>query len=147
MQPGFRGPQAIDGIVGVNTSITDPPQPNNGSNYSLVSVVEHEIDEILGSGSAIPNCNDCGTARCGQSFARRSLSLPNANGTRSSLTVNCANPGTTRVLLLFRHHGPHPPQFNNACNGGDFERLGEQWYPAGAGRIRKLPGAKPRLRS
>ncbi len=36
----------------MNTSITYPPGPNNGSNYGLQSVANHEIDEALGIGGA-----------------------------------------------------------------------------------------------
>lgn len=43
----------FDGIVELNTSITFPPNANNGSNYFLQSVAEHEIDEVLGLGSGI----------------------------------------------------------------------------------------------
>src|SRR5262249_46596640 len=38
----------FDGVISLNTSITFPPNSNNGSNYFLQSVVEHEIDEVLG---------------------------------------------------------------------------------------------------
>lgn len=43
---GFTG----DGEIHLNTSITFPPNPNNGSNYSLQAVATHEIDEVLGIG-------------------------------------------------------------------------------------------------
>jgi len=48
------GPNAIDGIVSLNTAITYPPQPDNSSEYSLMATAEHEIDEVLGMGSALP---------------------------------------------------------------------------------------------
>jgi len=111
------GPNAIDGIVGINTSITDPPQANNGSNYDMTAVVEHEIDEVLGLGSGIPDCNSCGSSASAPFARPEDLFRYNANGTRSSLTVNCASPGTA----FFSYSGVTDlAQFNNACNGADF---------------------------
>jgi hypothetical protein len=132
------GPGAVDGIVGVNTALTNPPQPNNGSNFSLVSVVEHEIDEILGSGSDIPNCINCGTTSANNP-SPEDLFRYNANGTRSSLTVNCANPGAA----FFSYSGTTDlTQFNNACNGADFG----DWAASGTPQVQDAfgtPGANP----
>jgi hypothetical protein len=50
---GSGGQFKYDGIVSLNTSITFPPGTNNGSNYSLMTVAEHEIDEVLGLGSDV----------------------------------------------------------------------------------------------
>src|SRR5262249_43274196 len=50
---GSGGGFIYDGIIGLNTSITFPPQPNNGSNFSLLAVTEHEIDEVLALGSDV----------------------------------------------------------------------------------------------
>jgi hypothetical protein len=50
-------PGGYDGVVGLNTSLTFPPNPNNGSNYSLLATAEHETDEVLGLGSALPSPN------------------------------------------------------------------------------------------
>jgi hypothetical protein len=50
---GFAG--GIDGIIGLNTSITAPPAAPNGNKYSLLATTEHEIDEILGLGSFLPS--------------------------------------------------------------------------------------------
>ena len=47
--PGGTG--AEDGIISLKTSITNP----GGGSYALVPVVEHEMDEILGLGSAFEN--------------------------------------------------------------------------------------------
>ena len=50
---GFTGIPPIggfDGVIGLNTSITNPPN----SPYSLFAVTEHEIDEVLGLGSDLP---------------------------------------------------------------------------------------------
>jgi hypothetical protein len=41
-----------DSEISLNTSITFPPQPNNGSNYGLQAVANHETDEALGIGGA-----------------------------------------------------------------------------------------------
>jgi len=53
---GF-GPDGFDGTININTTLTDPTRGNGISPglYDMESVVEHEIDEILGSGSWLGN--------------------------------------------------------------------------------------------
>lgn len=46
------GTGTYDSEISLNTSITFPPQPNDGSNYGLQAVANHEIDEALGIGGA-----------------------------------------------------------------------------------------------
>ena len=50
----FGTPGFIDGTfdsqISLNTSITFPPNPNDGSTYGLEAVANHEIDEALGIG-------------------------------------------------------------------------------------------------
>jgi hypothetical protein len=107
---------AVDGIVSLNTGITFPAQPNNGSNYSLVSSAEHEIDEILGLGSALTNVHaDSGTAT--NNYIRpEDLFRYNASGART-FAVNCASPQSA----YFSYNGSVDlATFNNSCNGADF---------------------------
>ena len=62
---GFDTPGGVDGSfdsqISLNTSITFPPNPNDGSNYGLQAVANYEIDEALGiggTGSWIGNSGD-----------------------------------------------------------------------------------------
>jgi hypothetical protein len=113
---------AYDGIISLNTAITFPPNPNNGSYYDLVATAEHEIDEILGLGSALENIS----ASSGSPTTPFGVGAPEdlfrftaaTGGTRSTLALNCASPGSAYFA-----YGPNTGainQFNNACNGGDF---------------------------
>jgi hypothetical protein len=43
----------FDGIVGLNTHITDIGSSDTTGQYSLQAVIEHEIDEVLGLGSDV----------------------------------------------------------------------------------------------
>jgi hypothetical protein len=43
----------FDGIVGLNTHITDIGSSDTTGQYSLLAVIEHEIDEVLGLGSDV----------------------------------------------------------------------------------------------
>ncbi len=43
----------VDGVIGLNTHITDIGSPGTTGQYSLFAVVEHEIDEVLGLGSDV----------------------------------------------------------------------------------------------
>lgn len=129
----LNGP-LVDGIVSLNTLITTPGT-NGGGSYSLVATAEHEIDEILGLGSALENCDYGGS---GQSTACGTGNLTRQNdtgdgvgdpedlyrytaatgGTLANLTVSCASPGAAYFA-----YGPNTgalTQFNNSCNGGDF---------------------------
>ena len=44
-----------DGTIGLNTSLTSPGSPGSSATFSLLTVSEHEIDEVLGLSSALPN--------------------------------------------------------------------------------------------
>jgi hypothetical protein len=48
--PGFVN-GTFDGVISLNTHITDV----GGGQFSLFATTEHEIDEVLGLGSALPN--------------------------------------------------------------------------------------------
>jgi hypothetical protein len=45
---------SFDGVIGLNTSLTTPGSPGSSLQFSLFAVAEHEIDEVLGMGSALP---------------------------------------------------------------------------------------------
>jgi hypothetical protein len=128
---GSSGP-AYDGIISLNTAITYPPQPNNGSNYELFATAEHEIDEVLGLGSALINCgpNGQGTRACQaggvlnasndthfDAPAPEDLWRFATNGTARVLSTNCGSPTNA---FLFLNAMTEVAQFNNACNGADF---------------------------
>jgi hypothetical protein len=44
----------FDGVITLNTLLTDPGNPSSSQQYDLLAVVEHEIDEVLGLGSSLP---------------------------------------------------------------------------------------------
>jgi PEP-CTERM motif len=52
LNSGLTG--GFDGIVGLNTHITDVGSPGTSGQYSLIATTEHEIDEVLGLASALP---------------------------------------------------------------------------------------------
>jgi len=129
---GSSGP-AYDGIISLNTAITYPPQPNNGSTYNLLSTTEHEIDEVLGLGSALNNCKPSDTNASAACQAGGVLNATNdtfydapapedlwrfaANGTTRVLSTNCGAPTNA---FLFLNALTDVAQFNNTCNGADF---------------------------
>jgi hypothetical protein len=106
---GFNTPPAVvppaggnyDGIVGLNTSITSPPNGLSG-NYSLEAVALHETDEVLGIGGTGSNI--------GNGSAVRALDLYRytAPGVRSFSSVQTSSPfayfsinGGSTVLSYF----------------------------------------------
>ena len=48
-------PGQPDGIVYVNTKITNPGSPGTSGQFSLLTTLEHEIDEVLGLVSSLPD--------------------------------------------------------------------------------------------
>jgi len=50
---GFSGIDNVDNKVTLNTTITNPGSAGTTGQYSLLATTEHEIDEVLGLGSAL----------------------------------------------------------------------------------------------
>jgi hypothetical protein len=50
---GYTGFTGSDGTIILNTTLTTPGSLGSSSTYSLLALVEHEIDEILGLGSTL----------------------------------------------------------------------------------------------
>jgi hypothetical protein len=136
---GPNGGAAYDGVIALDVTATFPPQPDNGSFYSLVSVAEHEIDEVLGTGSALQNCEPSvpgATAACQSGFINADNDAEGApspedlyrydNGlTLTNLQVNCSSP-----IPEYFSYGPSTgeiEEFNSICNNADFG----DWGPSG----------------
>jgi hypothetical protein len=126
----------VDGIVSLNTAITTPPHTQTSpdpSYYDLVSTAEHEIDEVLGLGSALENCNSAspsGGCQPGATLAAGNdtpygvgasedlFRWSKATGGVRTLSTNCTTP--TSAYFAYGPSTGAIAQFNNACNGGDF---------------------------
>jgi len=144
--------QVVDGIISLNTYITTPPgtQTNPAIYYSLMAVTEHEIDEVLGLGSSLPNTASS-TAIVGppanispEDLFRYSTNSMGTITGRSTLTENCASPGTA----VFSINGISPlTGFNNSCNGADWGDWlgGDPTYGAQVQDAYGTPGATETL--
>jgi hypothetical protein len=87
--PGFVGPGGtFDSVIGLNTSITSPPNTQNGTFYGLQAVANHEIDEALGIGGTGSTLGGSSTAPVGDLDIFR-YSAP---GVRSYSTVQTTSP-------------------------------------------------------
>ncbi|HEY3840131.1 MAG TPA: NF038122 family metalloprotease [Bryobacteraceae bacterium] len=118
---GNGGP--FDGIITLNTSLTSPGSPGSSGSYNLAAVAEHEIDEILGLGSALENTvQSSGIVNASNDTPYNAPTIEDlfrydALGNRT-LNTNCASPTTANFS-----YGPATGAitgFNNACNGADF---------------------------
>jgi hypothetical protein len=109
----------FDGLIGLNTHITDVGSPGTTGQYSLMSTTAHEIDEVLGLGSSLPN------VPFGAPFTE-DLFRYDASGNRSFTTNASAKAffsinGTTQLA-----------QFDNQNDGGDFGDWQSNPLPRGA---------------
>jgi PEP-CTERM motif-containing protein len=125
-----------DGTITLNTSLTFPGSPGSSTTYSLLSVTEHEIDEVLGLGSSLP------TVPFGTIFPE-DLFRYDAAGNRSFTTNPTAKAffsinGTTDLA-----------QFDNQNDGGDFGDWQSNPLPPGVSpKVQDAfatPGATPSL--
>jgi hypothetical protein len=112
-----------DGFITLNTSLTFPGSPGSSLQYSLRAVTMHEINEVLGLGSALPN------PASGTIFPE-DLFRYDGSGNRSFTTTSSAQAyfsidGTTRLA-----------QFDNQNDGGDFGDWQSNPLP---------PGVKPKV--
>ncbi|MGA7497162.1 MAG: NF038122 family metalloprotease [Isosphaeraceae bacterium] len=142
---GVTGPSGgtFDTVIGLNTSITYPPQPNNGSNYGLQAVANHEIDESLGIGGAGSTIGGTGFFATG--VGDLDLYRYTAPGVRSYSTTQTTSPysyfsinGGNTVLSYF-----------NQTSGADYGDWLSNPIPAGYGpQVQDAfgtPGTNPAL--
>lgn len=116
---GYVIPLANDSTISLNTSITDLGGPTSGTQYSLLAVTEHEIDEALGLGSDVgktgffsdPNAED--------------LYRYDGSGNRSYTSDSTA-------LAYFSFDGlTKLAQFDNQNDGADFGDWQSNPFPPG----------------
>jgi len=117
----------VDGCVRFNPNITTTNPPQNNL-YSLLTVVEHEIDEVLGLGS------DVGGTGFFASPAAEDLFRYASPGVRSyAPNANC--PGSTAYFSI-DGGATNLVGFNNCNNGGDYG----DWVTSGTHRVQDAFG-------
>jgi len=135
--PGFVN-GTFDGVIGLNTTITDVGSPGTTGQFSLFATTEHEIDEVLGLGSALPSIPL-------STIFPEDLFRYDATGNRSFTTNSTAKAffsinGTTDLA-----------EFDNQNDGGDFGDWQSNPLPGGvAPKVQDAfatPGAHPVLTS
>jgi hypothetical protein len=125
---------AFDGCIGLNLGLT-----NVGTGaYSLLAVVEHEIDEVLGLGSAL-GLNFASTVISPEDLFRYS----SAGGRSFALNADCGS--TQGPLAYFSIDGgtTNLDSFNN-CDGGDYG----DWVTHSPAQVQDAfgtPGSTPSL--
>jgi len=129
--PGtFSG--GFDGIIGLRTSITNPPGSLAG-NYSLAAVAMHEIDEVLGLGSGVGRTiNGLPAVRPEDLYRYDSSQTGTRNFTTAGDNAYFSIDGTHNLI-----------QFNQDSRGdyGD-------WHTSGTARVQDAfgtPGSSPSL--
>ncbi len=123
LNSGLSG--GVDGIISLNTHVTDVGSSGTTGQYNLLAVVEHEVDEILGLGSALSS------GLSGNDPLPEDLFRFTSGGARSYVTTGddayFSIDGGATDLVRFN-------QGNNA--GGDY---GDWWSGNGTGNAGPTP--------
>jgi hypothetical protein len=131
---GFNASVATDSTISVNTSITNYNGiPFNGSNFNLLAVLEHEMDEALGLGSDLDTGNTAGHIRPEDLF-RYSGAGVRSFTTSSAATSYFSVNGGVSDLVGFNQVGPP--------GGSDYG----DWASSSTARVQDAfgtPGATP----
>jgi len=120
-----------DGVISLKTSIMNlsPTDPVDTAKYSLFAVVCHEIDEVLGTGSALDGLNNGDPSPTGPVYAE-DLFRYDQNGSRSFTTTFKAPPippaPAVEITSYFSLDGTTLLARFNQDEAGDF---GDWWSP------------------
>jgi hypothetical protein len=101
-----------DGFITLNTAITNPGSPGSTLTYNLLPVVMHEIDEVLGLGSALPSPPN------GTIFPEDLYRYSNVNA--RSFTTTDSRISHVPTWFSFDAFAHVWAQFDNQNDGGDF---------------------------
>jgi hypothetical protein len=116
---GISAGVPLDGLIGLNTNLTDIGSPGTTGQFSLFATVEHEINEVLGLGSALPNPPS--NAPFPEDLFRYDSSGNRSFTTNSSAQAYFSIDGTTLLK-----------QFDNQNDTGDFGDWQSNPLPSGA---------------
>ena len=124
---------ASAGTITLNTSLTTPGTTGTSSQYSLLAVTEHEINEILGLGSTLGLAISgftCGSAPtrgpCSNVPSPEDLFRYTSGGARSFTT-------NTSARAFFSINGTTDlAEFNNQSSGADYGDWRSNPLPSGA---------------
>lgn len=123
-----------DSTVSINTSITNyTGVPYNPSNYSLLAVVEHETDEVLGTGSQLDSGTTTGAISPEDLFRYAGSGVRSFSLSTSATAYLSVNGGATN-LINFNQSGPP--------GGADYG----DWASSGTPHVQDAfgtPGASP----
>ncbi len=117
---GLSGVQTTYGTVTFNTGT-----------YSLnpagfLGVIQHELNEVLGTSSSLPN--NTGTATLPTAAIAPADLFRYGSGTARSFDLNTGNDPNNTAFFRLSGTGPNLQQFNNLPNGGDYA----DWAATGA---------------
>ncbi len=136
LNSGLAG--GADGIIGLNTHITDIGSPGTSGQYSLLATTEHEIDEVLGLASALPPNSLIGNDPLPEDLYRYDSAGNRSFTSNSSAKAFFSIDGTTDLA-----------QFDNQNDGGDWGDWQSNPRPAGVQpQVQDAfatPGAHPAL--
>jgi PEP-CTERM motif len=130
----------VDGTISLNTHITDIGSSDTTGQYSLSATAMHEIDEVLGLGSALP------TPPLSTIFPEDLFRYDGSGGRSFAENASCVSPPTAFLSI---DGTTLLAQFNNCDNGGDYGDWQSSPLPLGVNpQVQDAfasPGASPTL--
>jgi hypothetical protein len=113
----FCGGLVVDGCVGLNLAITNDPTVGHGR-FSLLATVEHEINEVLGLGSALTSTRIVNGNIFPEDLYR--YAAPGVRSFAMNPQTNQACTGAPAAYFSIDGGVTDLDQFNNCNNGGDY---------------------------
>ena len=107
-----------DGCIGLNTGLTTTGNGSTSGAYNLKSVVEHEIDEVLGLWSSLSG-NAAPTEVAAEDLFRYASAGVRSFATNASTSSTCGG-GTPNAYFSVDGGTTNLANFNNCANGADY---------------------------
>lgn len=110
----------LSGAVGNYGTVRFNTATYSSNPAGFLGVIQHEINEVLGTSSSLPNANPPGTAGALPTTIAAADLFRYTNAGARSFTVNAANDPANKAFFRLSSGSPNLQEWNNLPNGGDY---------------------------